>query len=69
MWVVEALDKVEEGATGLSRCWEAVAVQQLTLQRGKEALTQGIVETIPTDPMEGRTPARRQRWPKAIEVY
>ncbi len=47
MWVVEALDKVEEGATGLSRCWEAVAVQQLTLQRGKEALTQGIVETIP----------------------
>ena len=47
MWVVEALDKVEEGATGLSRCWEAVAVQQLTLQRGKEALTQGIVIAIP----------------------
>ena len=47
MWVVEALDKVEEGATGLSRCWEAVAVQQLTLQRGKEAFTQGIVIAVP----------------------
>ena len=46
MWVVEALDKIEEGATGLSRCWEAVAVQQLTLQRGKEALTHGIVIAI-----------------------
>ena len=33
MWIVEALDKVKEGATGLSRCWEAVAVQQLTLQK------------------------------------
>jgi len=43
MWVVETLDKVEEGATGLSWRWEAVAIQQLTLQRGKEALTQGIV--------------------------
>ena len=47
MWVVEALDKVEEGATSLSRSWEAVAVQQLTLQRGKEALTQGIVIAVP----------------------
>ncbi len=47
MWVVEALDKVEEGATGLSRRWEAVAVQQLTFQRGKEALTEGIVIAVP----------------------
>ena len=47
MGVVEALDKVEDGATGLSRCWEAVAVQQLTLQRGKEAHTQGIVIAVP----------------------
>jgi len=47
MWVVEALDKTEEGALGLSRCWEAVAVQQLTLLRGKEAPTQGFVEPVP----------------------
>ncbi len=47
MWVVEALDKTEEGASGLSRCWEAVAVQQLTLLRGKEAPTQGFVEPVP----------------------
>jgi hypothetical protein len=23
----------------------------------------------PTEPIEGRTPASRQRWPNAIEVY
>ena len=47
MWVVEALDKVEDLAAGFSWGTEAVAVQQLTLQRGKEALTQGIVIAVP----------------------
>src|SRR5947209_422880 len=41
--VVPALDEVEDGHPRLGLAREATAVQQLALERGEEALTEGIV--------------------------
>ncbi len=55
---------------------EAGSVDELAFEGGEEALAHGVViaaaerATLPAaQPMEGRTPARRQRVPKAIDVY
>ena len=38
-------------------------------QATKRHLTFSQSSASPTVPMDGRTPASRQRWPKASEVY
>ena len=46
------------------------SVDQFALERGKETLTQSVIVTVPYgSPIEGLTPALRQRSPKAMEVY
>ena len=45
--VVEALDEVEDGESGLGASLEACAVDQLALECGKEALAQSVVEAVP----------------------
>ena len=41
--VVPALDEVEDGHAGLGLGREAAAIEQLTLERGEEALAEGVV--------------------------
>ena len=41
--VVEALDEVEDGHPGLGSGPEPATVQQLALERGEEALAEGVV--------------------------
>jgi len=41
--VVPASDEVEHGEACLGRCREPLPVEQLALERGEEALTQGVV--------------------------
>ena len=45
--VVESLNEVEDGPPRLARVPEPVTVQQLALQRRKEALAQGVVVGVP----------------------
>ena len=44
--VVPTFDEVEHGDLGLSLALEAPPLEQLALERGKEALGHGIVEAI-----------------------
>jgi hypothetical protein len=46
MRIVPAFDELKNDRTGFSRGVKGCAVQQLALQRGEEAFTQGIVKTI-----------------------
>src|SRR2546421_8777107 len=44
--IVEALDKVEDRESGLSRRAQRDAIEQLAFQRGKEALAQRVVVAV-----------------------
>ena len=46
MRVVPGFDKLEDGHSGLGLSLEAAPVKELTLQGGKETLTEGVVETV-----------------------
>jgi hypothetical protein len=67
--IVEAFDEGERCIARLGRCLEPAASEKLALERGEEALAQALSYVSPTEPIEGRTPAPRQRWPNSIEVY
>src|SRR5262245_48477899 len=45
-WIVKALDEVEDREPRLSRRAQGDAIEQLTFQRGKEALAQRVVIAI-----------------------
>jgi hypothetical protein len=69
-WVVPAFDEGEDGHAGLGLGAEPPAVDEFTFDGGEETLAEGVVSyASPTEPIEGRTLASRQRLPKAIEVY
>ena len=46
-----------------------VAVEQLGLQRGEEALGQGVVKAVAGVPIETVTPLTRSARPNASDVY
>ena len=66
--IVPALDVLEYGHAGLGLGAESAPVEEFAFEGREEAFAPGVVES-PADPIEGRTPACRQRWPKATEVY
>jgi hypothetical protein len=66
--VVPALDEVEHGHARLELGLEAPPLQEVALQGGEKTLAQGVVVGVPHRAIEGRTPASRQRRPKASEV-
>ena len=68
--VVEDLDEVEDRRrpqVRSSRPW--IAVEQLALQGGEEALGDRVIECIPTVPIEATRSEAARRRPKANEVY
>jgi len=67
--VVPAFDGVEEGEARGGLGAEAVAIEQLALERREEALTHGVVVGVTDTTHRRRTPASRQRPPKAGDVY
>jgi len=69
MGVVPPLDELEDCHACLALGFETATVEQFTFERGEETLAHGVIEAIANRAHEGRTPAWRQRWPKAIEVY
>jgi len=66
---VPALDEVEHRRAGVRLGGEALAIEELALKGREEALAAGVVVGVPTLPIDGRTPASRQRRPKTKEVY
>ena len=69
MGIVPTLDEFEDGHARFYLGFEAAAVEQFTFERGKETLAHRVIEAIADRAHRGRTPASRQRWPKASEVY
>jgi hypothetical protein len=67
--VVPTLDELKHRHARLSLRAETMTIEKLTLQGGKKLSHSALSYASPTDPIEGRTPASRQRSPKAIEVY
>ena len=47
MRIVPSLDKVEDGDAGLGLRGKAMAVEQLTLDSGEEALTHRVIVAVP----------------------
>ena len=68
--VVPALDELEDGHFRFGLGAEASPVEKLALERGEEALAERVVVRVAyTLPIDGRTPASRQRLPNATDVY
>jgi hypothetical protein len=62
---------VEDGHPGFGLSREAAApIQQLALERGEEALAEGVVVGVAhARPIDGRTPASRQQRPKVRSAW
>ena len=69
MGVTQAFDEIEDRHRGLDLGLETAPVEQLAFEGDEKALAYALSKQSPTEPIEGRTPASRQRIPKAIEVY
>ena len=69
MGIVPTLDELEDCHPRLDLGLEPAAVEQLAFRVAKKLSAIALSKQSPIEPIEGRTPASRQRWPKAIEVY
>jgi hypothetical protein len=63
--IVPALDEVEDRHARFDLGAEAHSLQKFTLEGGEEGLGERVVYASPNDPIDGRTPISRQRFPKA----
>jgi len=61
MRIVPAFDEGKDSQACFRLGVEGMAVEQFAFESGKEALAESIVVAISDEPMEGRTPASRQR--------
>ena len=52
--IVEALDVLEQGKSGIGLCGKTPAINQFAFQTGEEALAQGVVVTV-ADRTHGRS--------------
>jgi hypothetical protein len=68
MGAILAFDKFEDGHARFDWGFEAAAVSSSHSRVAKKFSHIGLSKQSPTEPIEGRTPAARQRWPKASEV-
>src|SRR5205085_3265905 len=69
VWVVPALDVVEDTDSGRAPAKEGGAVEQLALQAGEEGLAEGVVVGIAPAAHGGEQACLPQMLPKVIEVY
>ena len=60
---------VEGPGWTVARVAEALGVSARTIERLKRQFVEQGLEFAPTEPIDGRTPASRHRFPKAAEVY
>ena len=67
--IVPALEPLEDGHPRLGPTRKAAAIQDLAFERGEEALGIALSYAPSVDPMDGITPASRQRLPNASLVY
>ena len=67
--VVEDLDEVEDRRPQPGRGWPGVAVEQLALQGGEEALGDGVVQRVADSALEATSSEAARRRPNANAVY
>ena len=63
VWIVPALDEVEERPARLGRGPEALSVEQFAFHGGKEAFAQGIVVGVADGAHRGPDPERQAPLP------
>ena len=68
MGVIPSLDELEDGSARLVVVVEVRAVEQLAFEGAKKLSAMALSKQSPTEPIDGTTPHRRQRSPKAKEV-
>ena len=66
--VVEDLKVFEDGVGQFDTGAPSVPVEQFDLHATPERFDDGIVETVPIDPIEGTRPDSRARWVNAQDV-
>ena len=66
---VPALNELEYDRASLSLRVKPMLREQLALQCREERLALALSKQSPTEPIDGHTPASRQRDPNAIDVY
>ena len=69
MGVVPALDELEHRLRASAWVWKRRRSSSSHSSVAKKLSHIALSKQSPTEPIEGRTPASRQRIPKAIEVY
>jgi hypothetical protein len=67
--VVDDLDEVEHRSPQGLAAWPVVAVEELTLQGGEEALGHRVVQRVADGALEATRPAALSRRPKDRLVY
>ena len=67
--IIEAFDEGERRIARIGLCLEPAASEKFAFERGKKLSHMALSYASPTEPIEGRTPASRQRWPNSIELY
>ena len=67
--IVETFDEREGGIARFGLCLEPAAMRSSHSSVAKKLSHMALSYASPTEPIEGRTPASRQRWPNSIEVY
>lgn len=69
-WVEPSLDELEDGFAGLLLVLEPPPVDELASEGGEEQLSHmALSYAPPTAPIDGRTPAPLQRFPKTTDGY
>ena len=69
MGIVPSFNEFEDRAARLYWILKTAAGQQSHSSVAKKLSHMALSKQSPTEPIEGRTPALSQRWPKAKEVY
>ncbi len=67
--IVPAFNKDKDFHASFSKCAESLPIEELACECGEEAFTHRVVIAVTNHPIDGRTLALRQRWPKAKDVY
>jgi sulfur transfer protein SufE len=69
VWIIPALDEGKDSHAGLDSAAKATTVEQFAFEGREEAFAHRDVVSVAHRPMDGRTPASLQRFPKATDVY
>jgi hypothetical protein len=69
VWIVPTFHEVEDAETGLRSGRKRGALGEFAFEDSKKFSRIALLLQSPADPIDGRTPASLQHWPKASAAY